>query len=244
MRGDRLAGGLPRLLLASLLLYSTLSGSRGQQAAAADEVSLVLPADRGSIPRRQGTRVLLKSPAPAQRTGTAELASFQDKVFIAWSTVSEKPPHSTTTWLASSRDGTAWSEPRELGADTNEAYLTYWLRESGQVRQKRPYQLLLEPRTFHVAKGRLYLWARAAIDGTGRDAAAFFLPPTACRGRNSHPTSSIASSSIASSANPRSASATTPATEVSLSSTTDACWQHVSAKLVPSGSSVRPSREI
>ena len=157
-----------RLLLAGVLLYSTLSGAHGRSVTAADELLLVVPAQRGSIPRLQGTRVLLKSPTPARQTGTAKLASFKDEVFVAWSKVAEKPPHSTTTWLASSNNGAAWSEAHELGAETNEAYLTYWLRESGQERRKRAYQLLLEPRTFHVANDRLYLWTRATVNGAGR----------------------------------------------------------------------------
>ena len=154
-------------LRCSWLIWGLTLGGAGMDAA--DGLELALPVDLAALPRLTGTRVRIANPTPAQTIGTTEMVVFRDRVFVAWSSVDATTPHWTRTWIASSRDGTSWSDPNELGAETREAYLAYWLRESGQTREEgRPYHMLLEPSTLHVADARLYVWARAAIDGAGR----------------------------------------------------------------------------
>ncbi len=136
------------------------------------QVELVLPPDVRDLPKAPGTRHVVYHPPDDQAMTYhhgAIVLPFKGRLVVAWQATlrdEHTPPYVGLVSVSDDLTLANWSEPLEIGAPGNDAYLEYIGRRYNHPEGKS-YLVNVAPRQMHATEDRLYLWCLAWTSEVG-----------------------------------------------------------------------------
>lgn len=166
------AGGL---MLGLTLALATGAAQAAETSGGERQLKLVLPEDVRELPKIESTRIVVYRPKGTGGDFTyhhnAVIEHWKGRFYVSWTAA----PRSEWTYpyraqLASSPNGTDWSEPIDPFAAGDEAYRTAMIKRQGVRENDRLIALNCAPRNFLATKDKLYLWTLGfTVRDSGRE---------------------------------------------------------------------------